>query len=211
MINNTERYRFVMECATSPKELDPRIARSRAKVMAAATELLVESGPRAVTVDAVAERSGVAKSTMYRHWESRRALMIDVLRSNQPAVPPIDTALGFEAALRHHLDGFADSIGDPEWQRIMPALFQLKMQLPEVDQMTEEDRHERELLLAELLRRGAQDGVVPEGLDPFCVAMTLFGPLVMAVMVGHPERARELGQYAIDRFIASYAQSSVDV
>ena len=32
---------------------DPRIARSRSKLLAAATELLVESGPRAVTVDAV--------------------------------------------------------------------------------------------------------------------------------------------------------------
>ena len=67
---------------------DPRVARSRAKLLAAATEILIETGPSSVTVDAVAERSGVAKSTLYRHWESRSALLVDVLRTHRPAWEP---------------------------------------------------------------------------------------------------------------------------
>src|SRR4029077_11891972 len=45
---------------------NPRIARTRERVIRSATDLLVEGGPWAVTVDAVVARSGVAKSTIYR-------------------------------------------------------------------------------------------------------------------------------------------------
>src|SRR5690606_191899 len=48
--------------------LDARVARSRATVLRTATDLLVEGGPSAVTIDAIVARSGVAKSTIYRHW-----------------------------------------------------------------------------------------------------------------------------------------------
>src|SRR5450755_4262310 len=40
-------------------------------------ELLSESGVGGVTVDEVARRSGVAKTTIYRHWPTREALVID--------------------------------------------------------------------------------------------------------------------------------------
>ncbi|MDO9175716.1 MAG: helix-turn-helix domain-containing protein, partial [Actinomycetota bacterium] len=64
------------------------MVRSRACLLAAATELLVETGVRGVTVDAVAERSGVAKSTLYRHWGSVQELLVDVMRANVPEPEP---------------------------------------------------------------------------------------------------------------------------
>ena len=47
-----------------------------------------------------AERSGVAKSTLYRHWSSVPELLIDVMRANVPPPVSIDLGAGFEAALR---------------------------------------------------------------------------------------------------------------
>ena len=52
--------------------------RTREAVLTAATDLLVEGGPSAVTIDAVVARSGVAKSTIYRHWESRDEVLVAV-------------------------------------------------------------------------------------------------------------------------------------
>ena len=57
--------------AVTDLRADPRVARSRTAVLDAATHLLVTGGPAAVTVDAVVAESGVAKSTIYRHWRSR--------------------------------------------------------------------------------------------------------------------------------------------
>src|SRR5687767_10053529 len=52
---------------SSERETDGRIARTRSAVLRSATDLLMEGGPSAVTIDAIVARSGVAKSTIYRH------------------------------------------------------------------------------------------------------------------------------------------------
>jgi AcrR family transcriptional regulator len=189
--------------------VDPRIARSRAKLLAAATEILVESGPRALTVDAVAERSGVAKSTLYRHWPSRAALMIDVLRTNMPCTPEVDPSQGFEPCLRSYLRALAETFADPEWTRIMPALFHLKQQLPEVDHLTLADRDEKVAVLAEMLDAGVAEGLIPAGLDPHSVAATLVGPLMMCAMIGHTDKVTEVADFTLDRFLASYQSDAV--
>lgn len=189
----------------APTPIDPRIARSRAKLLGAATEILVESGPAALTVDAVAERSGVAKSTLYRHWPSRTALMVDVLRENMPQIDPIDPEHGFEFCLRGMMTALADAFADPEWGRIMPSLFALKLQLPEIDDLTEAEQEERTAMLRSVLARGAAEGLIPEGLDPHEVISLLVGPILMCSLTGETDRIHRVADYAVDRFLASYA------
>ena len=53
------------------KTLDERVRRSRAAVIGATTQLLVERGFGGATVDEISRRSGVAKTTIYRHWPTR--------------------------------------------------------------------------------------------------------------------------------------------
>jgi AcrR family transcriptional regulator len=58
-------------------------------VLEAVHKLLTESGLSGVSVDAVFRRSGVAKTTIYRHWPSREALLLDACSqlSSRPLVP----------------------------------------------------------------------------------------------------------------------------
>jgi AcrR family transcriptional regulator len=68
--------------------------------MEAATALLLEGGPTAITIDGVVARSGVAKSTVYRHWTTRDELVVDVFDHIAPKLEAPDPTLGFEDALR---------------------------------------------------------------------------------------------------------------
>jgi AcrR family transcriptional regulator len=52
----------------------PRSTRIHAEVLAATQELLREGGYPAATVDAITQRSGVSKATIYKHWPSRTAV-----------------------------------------------------------------------------------------------------------------------------------------
>ena len=187
-------------------ELDPRVARSRAKVLEAATALLVEGGPRAVTVDAVTERCGVAKSTPYRHWPSRSALLIDVFRSNIPPTEHVDLTAGFERALRTNIANVADSFCDPKWSKMLPALFMLKQQLSEVEELSDDDRDEKMSVLSGILDVGVAEGRIPAGLDPTTVAATLVGPMIFAIVIGEGD-VEELGRFAVDRFLDSFAST----
>src|SRR3569833_2034985 len=55
---------------------DPRAVRSRDAILAAARDLLRDHGPAAVTHQRVAERAGVGRATVYRHWSNPDQLLL---------------------------------------------------------------------------------------------------------------------------------------
>jgi AcrR family transcriptional regulator len=67
-----------------------RRARSEKAILDATRELLAESGVRALTIEGVAERAGVAKTTIYRRWRDKDELALAVLIDNteQIKAPP---------------------------------------------------------------------------------------------------------------------------
>ena len=56
---------------------DERVRRSKESVLQSTFQLLMETGLGGVSVDEVSKRSGVAKTTIYRHWPSRTELLLD--------------------------------------------------------------------------------------------------------------------------------------
>ena len=74
----------------------PRVAMARTRserahhdVVEAAAEVLGRVGVAGFTIDEVVTRSGVAKSTIYRWWPNRQALLLDVAHSLlTPAATP---------------------------------------------------------------------------------------------------------------------------
>ena len=75
---------------------DPRVVRTRARVMAAAWELLNEVGFDGVTVELVSERSGVARSSLYRHWRTMPELLRDAFAA-QATLPDVQAEDGLGA------------------------------------------------------------------------------------------------------------------
>ena len=61
--------------AASTPNVDPRVARTRATVLGAAIDLLAERGYSGFSVEGVVERTGIAKTTLYRHWPTRDDLL----------------------------------------------------------------------------------------------------------------------------------------
>jgi AcrR family transcriptional regulator len=176
-------------------------------VLTAATELLIELGPQGVTVDAVCERSGVAKSTIYRHWESVVDLLIDVMRSNVPPHVTFDLAHGFERALRSMMREVSRSLSSPQLLRVLPALVSLRLQIPEVADLMRADLDERTLECKAVLDLGVEEGVLPAGLDPHRVMQLLVGPLFFAVLVEKGEELRPLADEVVRSFLESHARA----
>ena len=58
----------------------PRRAESDTEILDAARELLRDTRYGAITLDGIAGRAGVAKTTIYRRWPSKAALVADVVR-----------------------------------------------------------------------------------------------------------------------------------
>jgi AcrR family transcriptional regulator len=60
---------------------DPRRAKSRERVLATAVEILHEVGLAGLSIEAVAARSGVAKTTIYRQFADREELHFAAVQS----------------------------------------------------------------------------------------------------------------------------------
>jgi AcrR family transcriptional regulator len=57
----------------------PRSENAHRAILAAVTELVLQQGLGAVSMDAVAARAGVSKATIYRWWPSKQRLALDAL------------------------------------------------------------------------------------------------------------------------------------
>jgi AcrR family transcriptional regulator len=68
-----------------------RSARVRAAVLGAALDELVERGCAGMTVQGVATRAAVNKTSVYRRWGTKAALLADALLSSAGVVVPPDT------------------------------------------------------------------------------------------------------------------------
>src|SRR5258707_172115 len=94
---------------TSPAT-DPRAARSREAILAAAYDLLAREGPGAITHQRVAQQAGVGRATVYRHWAAPQDLLRDVLFSAELpffATPALPLRPWLHAELRQLADELA--------------------------------------------------------------------------------------------------------
>src|SRR6478609_7245444 len=78
MLTRNATLRFAIpDYVTNPKP-DRRAERSKQAILDATRELLAEEGGlRALTIEGVAARSGVAKTTIYRRWRDKWELALD--------------------------------------------------------------------------------------------------------------------------------------
>src|SRR5258708_35331953 len=88
---------------------------SRDAILTAATELLVEQGYAAVSIEKIAQRAGTGKQTIYRWWPSKGDVLLEALAhkaEGQIALPDEGT---WAAALGRMLD---DSFAIPHAPRL---------------------------------------------------------------------------------------------
>ena len=64
---------------------------ARQRVLGAALEVLAESGMPGFTIESVARRAGASKATLYRHWPSASALLVDAMDAEFRPVPDVAT------------------------------------------------------------------------------------------------------------------------
>ena len=183
--------------------LDPRIARTRAAVLRTATDLLVASGPSAVTIDAIVARSGVARSTNYRHRDTPDDELIAVIENCAPRIEAPEPALAFEAALRELMGTLVRTLADPDWARVLPALLALRNQEHGVAELEQRIEERQEDALESVLQRGVAEGRLDAGFDLDRAAALLVGPLLFASLMCKPDVDDAFGDRLVDIFLAT--------
>jgi len=162
----------------------PRSAEVDRAIIQATLDLLVDEGYTALTVEAVAARACVGKTTVYRRWANKDVLVADALSSVNEELPPVPTA----GSLRDRLVALLEQIRtrSPETVsgRIMPRMVAYARSHPELFEVYQtrvlQPRRER---VRSVLREGVTSGELRPNLDVDLVTTCLVAPMIYAGMV----------------------------
>jgi AcrR family transcriptional regulator len=113
---------------------DKRVERSKAKVLSETFRQLAKNGIGGISIDEVSRISGISKTTIYRHWPSRSALLIDACSriGNEPEVPNTGSLRG---DLRALLAKLADQLQTANWSSVYPSIIDAAERDPEINAM----------------------------------------------------------------------------
>jgi len=104
----------------------PRREGADEEILAVAREMLAEHGYRELTVDEVAERAGVAKTTVYRRWPSKGSLVAAAIA---PAPPHGSDAATIVRETEALLTPLADADDDAEILGVIRAILEPRLAL----------------------------------------------------------------------------------
>jgi len=163
----------------------PRDEAVRDRIRTAALELLEEVGFASVTTDAIAQRSGASKATIYRRWPNKAAVIIDAfVESVTPELPIQDTAT-LEEYVTVHLRLFAKVLAGRKG-RLLAAVIAAAQNDPEVEEaFLSHWIKPRRKLSRQALQKFKDRGQLPEKFDIEQVLDAMYGPLHFLLMVRH--------------------------
>jgi AcrR family transcriptional regulator len=156
--------------------LDERVRRSRAAVLGATTQLLIERGFGGATVDEISRRSGVAKTTIYRHWSTRTDLLRDACTTLGTPLD-IPDAGSFEADVTALMTNLARLLRTARWTSVLPSIIDAAERDPDIAEMYGKLQHAYSAPLEAVIQRALRKGELPANTDSAMLIAALTGPL----------------------------------
>jgi AcrR family transcriptional regulator len=169
----------------------PRSERAEQAILAATLELLAEHGIAGLSIEAVAARARVAKTTVYRRWSTKDDLVMDAIVQlsgppPEPAAGPVRDQLIELLVRARGLQAGAESAG--LMRRISAEAKHHPKLMDEFWRRVVTPR--REAMYA-VLRRGCAEGVIRADVDLVLLADLLVGPVLLRSVIRPAPISRE--------------------
>jgi AcrR family transcriptional regulator len=183
----------------------PRARNSDADILEATLDVIAEHGISRTTVDEVAERAGMAKATIYRHWGSRAQLIHAALSSLEgPYVETPGESLREDLAIL--LSHLVDYFNRPDIGRIFPSLIEAAVRDPELAELHQERMRGARAGFEEVVRRGIERGELPADVDVGLLVDVVRAPFVYRRVVSQLPVGREDVDAVLDLVLGAFCR-----
>jgi AcrR family transcriptional regulator len=184
--------------------MDARVERTRAFVAAAALDLVREGGPEAVTHQRVAERAGVGRATVYRHWPNRRSLILDALEAMSLSIAPPE-GLSVRDSLVFMLETLCDRLESPVALAMSSLIARAEWE-PEVRTFLDRVLMRAKTELEGVLRRAVSDNPIERDLPTDTALSLIAGPFFYERFIAGRIVSREYIQTHVDAFLGRWGK-----
>jgi AcrR family transcriptional regulator len=192
----------------------PRSAKAHKRVLDAAVELFSERGIDATSMDAIAEVSGVSKATIYKHWQDKDALCLEVLGYLH--------GLDEERPVFDSGDFRADLIAELMYQPAVDRQALREKMTPHMIAYASRNRamgivwrarvvEPARIALANMIKRGEKRGILRPGIDPEVGIALLLGPMIyrhIFVRKMGAKAPKDLEVQVADAFLCAFGQTA---
>jgi AcrR family transcriptional regulator len=181
----------------------PRSQEADRAILRAAAEILAERGLGGMSIEEVAARAGVGKTTIYRRWTSRGTLALDAFLAEfqgQQPLPDTGTLRGdLLAALRAWIRSVTRTSAGP----ILAGLIAEAQRDPELaagwrERVVEQLRAQHKVMLNRAIDRGE----IPAAIDQEVVLDLLFGAAYHRLLHGHRPLTDKFARQVVDLIVA---------
>lgn len=187
----------------------PRSAEADRAILDAALDELVECGWDGLTVEGVAARAGVGKTTIYRRYPSKVDLMLaaaQVLALDKEPLPDTGSLAGDVRALGR---SYVTMLTRSRVGRVLPATITAMARSPEVARAHRRFVAEHRALITDLIGRAVERGELAPGADVELFVDMLFGPLFYRVFISKQPVGERVVDALVEHLTAAFGATTV--
>jgi AcrR family transcriptional regulator len=175
----------------APKAGRPRNEEVRTKIIEAALALLEEGGYGKVTCDGIAQRAGCGKSTIYRWWPNKAAVVINAFVESVSPELPNEKLSCLRDYVSGHLQRFTKVLMGRNG-RILAAVIAAAQDDDEVaEAFLTHWLRPRRAISRQILSEYQAEGQLPMDYDIEIVLDAMYGPLHFRLMARHEKLSLE--------------------
>ncbi|MGH3798173.1 MAG: TetR/AcrR family transcriptional regulator [Pseudonocardiaceae bacterium] len=160
-----------------------RSAQAHEAILDATLEKLHDVGFAGLTIEGVAARAGVGKTTVYRWWPTKNGLVIEALDRYLDAAPLQPTG-DSRADIRALIQRIADTFARPPLGDVLPALAVDLTRDPEAAEQFRKMMGPRRAANAAVIQHIADRGDLPRDVDPHALLDMLAGAILYRSLLG---------------------------
>jgi len=175
-------------------------------ILDATRELLAEGGVEKLTIEGVAARAGVAKTTIYRRWRSKDELALAVLIAMVEQIVSFPDVGDTRAELVAFVDGAVKILGSTLMGRVMQGLVSDLAADPELARaFRERVVSVRVAEVERLVERGIERGDLRPETDHELFHELLFGPVYYRLLLSGAPLDDDLAERVVAAVLPAFA------
>jgi AcrR family transcriptional regulator len=160
---------------------------------------------RGVNIERIAAESGVAKTTIYRHWEGRGELIFAALETLMEHAPYAATA-SLRDDLLIGLNHLAAGLDSSVWANVLPSMIEAAEHDEHMLELSREFAAHRRAGLEHRLQLAIDAGDINPDTNVSLFTSELVGPLFYRRFMSHQPITPALVEEHIDRMLLSVAR-----
>ncbi len=163
----------------------PRSIEAQQAILNATWKLLIAGKVRDLSIEAIAREAGVGKTTIYRWWSSKTAVIIDTFLAKVTSEIPFSEESSATEALKGQVNSLVKAFSGEYGRIVAEIIAEGRGDNQALEHFREKFLLPRRLIGQAIIERGIQNGEFDASLDAQIAMDILYGPIYYRLLVGH--------------------------